>query len=161
MKKMHNTSRRPAAMQNIMKHLYTLITLFTLTFAQAQEQADYSALQVKPQCLEGMEVFYAYINNNMHIPEFEKDMNLRIAVNFVVEKDGTLSTVKIVKDPSYGLGEEAVRVIKECPLKWSPGVHNGKPVRAQFMLPIVIRVKGETLEQQTEGAPAVDPGGQR
>lgn len=153
---MRNINFKPAATQNNMRYLYTLITLFTLTFTQAQETADYTALQVKPTCLDGMDVFYAYINNNMVIPAFEKDATLRISLSFVVERDGTLSTVKILKDPGYGLGEEAARVVRECPSKWSPGIQNGKKVRAQFVLPIVIKVEGEPKVPQGEEEPAVE-----
>jgi Gram-negative bacterial TonB protein C-terminal len=140
--------------QNIMRYLYTLIALLTLTFAHAQERpTDYMALDVKPECLDGLQAFYMYINNNIAVPRLEKDATLRITIGFIVEKDGSITIDKVIKDPGYGLGAEAARVIKECPLKWSPGLVDGNPVRAQFILPVVIKVEGEP-QPETESKPS-------
>jgi protein TonB len=68
-------------------------------------------------------------------------MTARIIVQFVVEKDGSLTGIKILRDPGYGLGKEAERVLKSVKTKWSPGIQNGKPVRASYNLPITINVK--------------------
>ena len=49
-------------------------------------------------------------------------------VTFVVEKDGSLTDIKVIRDIGYGTGKEAIRVLKKCP-KWTPGEQNGKKVR--------------------------------
>ena len=54
-----------------------------------------------------------------------------MVVSFVVEKDGSITDVIVLKDVGYGSGEEAVRVLKNCP-KWTPAEQNGKKVRCIF-----------------------------
>ncbi|MCP9237047.1 energy transducer TonB [Lewinella sp. JB7] len=59
-------------------------------------------------------------------------------VTFVVEKDGSLTSVQLLRDPGAGIGEEALRVVNlmvNGP-PWTPGIQEGKPVRVQFNLPI-------------------------
>ncbi|HTG67178.1 MAG TPA: energy transducer TonB, partial [Flavobacterium sp.] len=59
-------------------------------------------------------------------------------VSFVVEKDGSLTDIKVLRDIGYGTGKEAIRVLQKSP-KWNPGIQNGKPVRVQYSLPITIQ----------------------
>ena len=59
-----------------------------------------------------------------------------VYVNFIVDKDGSISNVKAESDPGYGTAEEAVRVIKKGP-NWKPGMQNGKTVRSYRRQPIV------------------------
>ncbi len=100
-----------------------------------------AGLQVQPDFPGGIDAFRGFINKNFRIPELDQDMNVRIIVQFVVEKDGTLTDVKAVRDPGYGLGKEAERVVKSSKVKWSPGIQNGKPVRTRFSLPINLTIK--------------------
>ena len=69
------------------------------------------------------------------MPENEV-LNGKVFVTFVVEKDGSISDIKVIRDMGYGTGKEAIRVIKSCPVKWNPGEQNGKKVRMLFSLPI-------------------------
>lgn len=98
-------------------------------------------LQVQPEFPGGINAFLAYVNKNFRIPEIEQNMTAKIYVSFVVEKDGSITAIKVVRDPGYGLGKEAERVLKSVKTKWSPGIQNGKPVRASFNLPITINIK--------------------
>ncbi len=100
-----------------------------------------AGLQVQPEYPGGMTEFYNYVNKNFRIPEIEQDMTARIYVSFVVEKDGSMTGIKVLRDPGYGLGKEAERVLRSMSKKWSPGIQNGKPVRASYNLPITINVK--------------------
>lgn len=100
-----------------------------------------AGLQVQPEYPGGMTEFYSYVNKNFRIPEIDRDMTARIYVSFVVEKDGTMTAIKVLRDPGYGLGKEAERVLRSMKKKWSPGIQNGKPVRASYNLPITINVK--------------------
>ncbi len=59
----------------------------------------------------------------------------RVILQFVVEKDGSLSNIAALRDPGNGLGEEAIRVLKLAP-KWKPGVQNGRNVRVQYTIPV-------------------------
>ncbi|PZR16235.1 MAG: energy transducer TonB [Flavobacterium psychrophilum] len=100
-----------------------------------------AGLQVQPEFPGGIQAFYGYVNKNFRIPEIDQNMTAKIYVSFVVEKDGTLTAIKILRDPGYGLGKEAERVLKSLKTKWSPGIQNGKPVRASYNLPITINIK--------------------
>ena len=93
-----------------------------------------AGIEVKPDFPGGIAKFYEFVNKNFNAPE---DAAGRIMVTFVVEKDGSLTDIK-VRDIGYGTGAEAMRVLKKSP-KWSPGEQNGKKVRCTFSLPISIQ----------------------
>lgn len=100
-----------------------------------------AGLQVQPDFPGGIDAFRSLIMKNFRMPEIDQDLTAKIYVSFVVEKDGSLTAIKILRDPGYGLGKEAERVLKSVKTKWSPGIQNGKPVRASFTLPIAISIK--------------------
>jgi len=110
---------------------------------EAFDQKVYSAadLTTQPEYPGGMSAFYKFVNNNFVIPEVDKDMTAKIYVSFTVEKDGTLAYVKVIRDPGYGLGDEAKRVMEASKIKWKPGTMNGQPVRSSYNLPITINIK--------------------
>lgn len=62
----------------------------------------------------------------------------RVIVSFIVEKDGTLDSIKVLRSPDPLLSKEAIRVVKEMP-KWKPGCWNGKAIRQRFFLPVIFR----------------------
>lgn len=105
-------------------------------------------LEIKPEYPGGVQAFYSYVMKNFKVPDVDKDMTAKIIATFVIEKDGTLTNVKIVKDPGYGFGEEAGRVLKACPQKWKPGIKNGEVVRAQYNMPITINIKSPEPPKQ-------------
>lgn len=110
---------------------------------EAPDNAVYSSagLQVQPEFPGGIQAFYKYVMKNFRVPELDRDMNVKVYVSFVVEKDGSLTAIKILRDPGNGLGKEAERVLKSLKIKWAPGIQNGKPVRASYNLPITINIK--------------------
>ncbi|OIQ22502.1 MAG: hypothetical protein BM557_00510 [Flavobacterium sp. MedPE-SWcel] len=110
---------------------------------EAPDNAVYNSagLQVQPEYPGGIKEFYSYVNRKFRIPEIDQDMTARIYVSFVVEKDGSMTGIKVLRDPGYGLGKEAERVLKSMKKKWAPGVQNGKPVRASYNLPITINIR--------------------
>jgi protein TonB len=65
--------------------------------------------------------------------------NSSVYVAFVIEKDGSMTDVKVLRNPGYGLGKEAIRVLKSLRTKWKPGIKDGQPVRTQFTLPIIVK----------------------
>jgi len=85
--------------------------------------------------------FQAEVAKMMRLPEVDRDLDVKIYVNFVVERDGSISNVKAGRDPGYGLAAEAVRAIKSIKKKWEPGIQNGKAVRVSYSLPIIVRIK--------------------
>jgi hypothetical protein len=97
-----------------------------------------ASLDIIPGPENGMNKFYDFVNNNYVIPNKAEKYTARIYLSFVVEKDGSLSTFKVLHDAGYGTGEEAIRVLKMSP-KWIPGKLNNRFVRTSFNLPITIK----------------------
>lgn len=95
--------------------------------------------EVKPEPHEGFKKFYINLQNRIAVPEAATSGTYRTIVSFVVEKDGTLSDYKIVRETpsSIGLGEEVIRVLKIMP-KWKPG--SG---RTPFMLPVTTVIEND------------------
>ncbi|RYJ43297.1 M56 family metallopeptidase [Flavobacterium beibuense] len=100
-----------------------------------------AGLTKQPEYPGGMQAFYNYITENFIIPDIKEDKTLKVFVSFIVEKDGSMSNIKILRDPGYGLGEEALRVLKSIPKKWNPGEMNGELVRTNYTVPVTINVK--------------------
>jgi len=109
-----------------------------------------AGLDKLPEYPGGMEAFRSYIGKNYIVPDVDKDMNAKIFVSFIVEKDGSMTSIKVLRDPGYGMGDEAVRVIKTIDKKWTPGVYQGEKVRASYTLPIAINVKAAPQQPQQQ-----------
>lgn len=91
----------------------------------------------RPEFPGGTQKFYEFVGKNYRVPNV-KNINGKIIVQFVVEKDGTLSNIKVIRDIGLASAKEAIRILKRSP-KWIPGEQDGKAVRVQFTLPISIR----------------------
>jgi periplasmic protein TonB len=100
-----------------------------------------SMLDKLPEFPGGMKKFYTYVGNNFEKPEIDGLNTLKVYVGFVIERDGSMSNIKVLRDPGYGLGDEAVRVLKSLKTKWTPGIINSKPVRTAYNLPISIELR--------------------
>lgn len=96
-----------------------------------------AGIEVKPEFPGGMDKFYKFVANNYRAPE-EEGIKGRVFVSFVVEKDGSLTDIKVLRDIGYGTGAEAIRVLKKSP-KWAPAEQNGRKVRCSYQLPIMIQ----------------------
>lgn len=95
-----------------------------------------AGVEVKPEFPGGLEQFYKYIAQNYKTPNVA-GLKGKVFVSFVIEKDGSVVDVKVIRDIGYGTGEEAIRVLKNCP-NWIPGEQQGKKVRVLYSLPINI-----------------------
>lgn len=93
-------------------------------------------VDVKPDFPGGITAFYNFVGKNYRVPEDNKFKG-KVMVAFIIEKDGTLSNFKILRDLGDELGKETIRVLKKSP-KWTPGTQNGKSVRVLYSLPINI-----------------------
>ncbi|WP_207429203.1 energy transducer TonB [Pedobacter sp. SYSU D00535] len=105
---------------------------------------DFASIEVQPSFPGGMDKFYSWVGKNYNYPAAAREQGVsgRIIVSFVVEKDGSLTDVKALRDLGMGTGEEAVRMLKRAP-KWSPGIQNGRPVRVQYTLPIMLNLEAQ------------------
>ncbi|MFT5165797.1 MAG: TonB family protein [Saprospiraceae bacterium] len=87
-----------------------------------------------------------FIYQNIKYPEVDRQKGNEgtVVITFVVEKDGSISNEKILRDPGDQLGEEALRVVSlmnQLPEKWTPGKKEGVPVKVQFNLPVKFRLE--------------------
>lgn len=124
--------------------LMMLVLLFSFMTSTAQTKKNdmlFSVVEVMPQYPGGQIAMMKYIMENMKYPEqaMKEGIQGRVTVRFIVEKDGSISDVKPVLSVHPLLNKEAVRVVKSMP-KWSPGKHNGKPVRVRFNLPVMFKL---------------------
>lgn len=96
--------------------------------------------ETKPTFPRGMSEFYKFVGENFKVSEEASKMKLKgkVYITFMIEKDGSLSEFRILRDMGYGTGEEAVRVLKLSPT-WIAATVNNKPVRVQYSLPITIQ----------------------
>lgn len=97
-----------------------------------------SVLDKQPAFPGGMNNFYNYVAKNFRAPEAGLSKTIKVYVSFVIERDGTMTDIRVIRNPGFGLDQEAIRVLKNLKTKWSPGILNGKPVRTSYNLPIVV-----------------------
>jgi len=104
----------------------------------------FTVVEQMPEFPGGAAEMMKYIQKNVRYPEIEKEQNIsgKCFVKFVVETDGSISNVEVLKGVTGGPGcdKEAVRVIKSMP-KWNIGKQNGRPVRVYFNVPIIFRLQ--------------------
>ncbi len=93
-----------------------------------------------PEFPGGEQAMYAFLAKNLRYPAGEQHIEGNVYVQFVVEKDGTITNPKVVRDIGGGCGEEVLRVVRLMP-KWKPGMHKGKAVRVQYTLPVVFKLE--------------------
>ena len=126
-------------MMKILK-IFVLLIAFVSFNSNAQETDDVkSFVQQKAGPHEGVQEFYKNFVDEFNAPKLSSNQNqLKILVNFIVEKDGSFSNVTI-KDQSDEVTYEILRVLSKMP-KWKPGYHDGQPVRSSFNLPIIIKL---------------------
>lgn len=109
-----------------------------------KEEQIFIAVEQPAEFPGGMAALMRWLNNNMRYPEAaqQNDIQGRVIVNFVVEKDGSIANVKIAKGVDKDLDREALRVVKKMP-KWQPGKNNGVAVRSYFNLPVTFRLQNQ------------------
>ncbi len=127
----------------IMKRpLLILLSLVGTTFAKAQTNdavkttledttKKFMSVEVEPTYPGGFEKLYKYIEDHEKTGGNEG----KVRVSFVVEKDGSVSDIKIVQNLSGSADKEAIRLVSQMP-KWNPGMQGGRPVRVQYSIPI-------------------------
>lgn len=109
-----------------------------------QDNGDtiFTTVEQTPEFIGGLGELYNYIGNNLKYPEkaVKGKQEGRVFVRFVVEKDGSIGAVELLKGIGLGCDEEAMRVLSEMP-KWKPGMQSGQPVRVYYTMPISFRLK--------------------
>jgi TonB family protein len=105
---------------------------------------DFSNIDVLPEFPDGMAGWAKYLQANLKYPEEARKARVtgRVITEFVVEKDGSLSDINVVRGLGSGLDEEALRVLTGSP-KWKPGLLEGRPVRVKYTMPIFFQLGSE------------------
>lgn len=101
------------------------------------EQEIFTIVESMPEFPGGQQAMLEFIARNIKYPPLARESGIqgRVFVNFVVEPDGSVSNVKVIRGIGGGCDEEAIRVVQSMP-KWVPGRQRGKPVRVSFNLPV-------------------------
>ena len=110
-----------------------------------QEQVEelvYDMVEVMPEFPGGVRAMLDFIKKNIQYPEIARKNGIqgRVIVGVVVDKNGSVTNLTILKSIDPYLDKEAIRVISSMP-KWTPGVQNGKKVRVKFTVPVSFRLQ--------------------
>lgn len=97
--------------------------------------------EVSPDFIGGQAALMKFLGENMRYPQVDLEMGNegRVICTFVVERDGSITDIKVVRGVSPGIDREAIRVISEMP-NWKPGFQNGRTVRVKFTLPVHFKI---------------------
>ena len=112
--------------------------------AKPKEEEIFVAVEQQAEFPGGQGALMKFLSNNIRYPESaqQNDIQGRVIVKFVVEKDGSIGNVTVVKGVDRDLDREAIRVVKKMP-RWQPGKNNGVAVRSYFNLPVTFRLQNQ------------------
>ncbi|MBS1530129.1 MAG: energy transducer TonB [Bacteroidetes bacterium] len=122
--------------------------LFGACRAQETETSDttvYDAVDQEPVPVGGLAKFYAYLGKSIRLTDtLRKDVNVQTAlfIEFIVEKDGSISHARILKDTSPSTGKSAIESLSRFP-KWTPGSLQGRTVRVRYRIKSIIELQME------------------
>jgi protein TonB len=125
--------------------LAIMFTINTTAMAQNKKTSNdkvFEKVEDMPEFPGGEQAMMKFVSENVQYPEEakEKEISGRVLVGFIVEKDGSVNEVKIVRGIGGGCDEEAVRVVKAMP-KWKPGKQDGKTVRVSYTMPFFFKMQ--------------------
>lgn len=102
---------------------------------------DYVSIEKIPEYPGGIEKFRAYLASNIKYPPMANEAGIQgtVYVNFTVEKDGSLTDVRVDRKVGSGLDEEAMRVVRASK-RWIPGIQNGRAVRVKYNVPVSFKI---------------------
>ena len=102
----------------------------------------YTVVNQQPDFPGGEAAIMAFIKKNLKYPASASENGIqgRVTLSFVVEKDGSISNIEILRSPAEELSQEAIRIVKSMP-KWKPGVLKGEKVRVKYVLPVTFRLR--------------------
>ena len=121
----------------------SMISVFSLN-VNAQEEKEtnskdiiFTVVEEGAEFIGGIDKMMEFLAKNILYPQAAKENRTRgkVIISFIVEKDGSISDIRIIRSLGFGCDEEAVRVIKLMP-KWKPAKQREKNVRYQYILPI-------------------------
>lgn len=104
---------------------------------EIEEDVIFTVVEDQPSFPGGEEARIRYLQENLRYPQMAREAGIQgtVFVTFVVERDGSVTDVRVLRGIGGGCDEEAVRVVRNMP-RWQPGRQRGQPVRVQFNMPI-------------------------
>ena len=107
-----------------------------------EQPMSIAMVEQKPEFPGGEAAMYKWLSDNIVYPSAasEEGVQGRVVVEFVVDRDGSITNVKVVRQRHPALDKEALRVIKAMP-KWIPGRNNGQPVKVTYTLPVTFKLQ--------------------
>lgn len=120
------------------------VLLDVVVKTEAQTEPDdkpFDVVEQMPEFPGGQEALMQFLRQEVKYPKEaeEKGLQGRVVVRYIIEKDGSISEVEIVKSVNEYLDAEAIRVVNAMP-KWKPGKQKGEPVRVKFTIPVTFRL---------------------
>jgi TonB family protein len=112
--------------------------------AAEAEEIPFQLIDVKPQFNGGdANEFAKWVNSQLVYPESAKSAGIegRVTLSFVIDTDGSVKDVKVLRGADPALDAEALRVISSCTEKWTPGMQDGKPVKVSFIFPVRFQLR--------------------
>lgn len=99
-------------------------------------------VEQQPEFPGGQAAMMKFLSDNIRYPVIAQENGIhgRVVCNFVVERDGSITDVQVLRGVDPSLDKEAIRVIQQMP-RWTPGKQRGSPVRVRFTLPVVFRLQ--------------------
>ncbi|MBR1512767.1 MAG: energy transducer TonB [Bacteroidales bacterium] len=106
------------------------------------EKEVYQIVEQMPKFPGGEVKLMEYVSNSIQYPKEAKENGVQgiVYVSFIVEPDGSVTIVKVLRGIGHGCDEEALRVVESMP-KWNPGMHGGEPVRVSYQIPIWFKLE--------------------
>ena len=122
--------------------------------SRAAEGEVFQVVEEMPEFPGGMAECMKWLGQNIKYPAEakEKDVQGRVIVQMVVEKDGTITNAKVVRGVDPLLDAEALRVVNQSP-KWKPGMQKGEAVRVKYTLPIMFRLSNDSSDSKAAETP--------
>ena len=111
--------------------------------AEVEETNEaFLSVEMMPSFVGGTSEMYKFLGKMLKYPSQAQRANVsgRVYMSFIIEKDGSITDVQVVKSVGFGLDEEATRVVKLMP-KWIPGKQNGRNVRVKFTIPVTFKLE--------------------
>ena len=119
--------------------------------ASVEEEKVFDIVEQMPEFPGGPQALFTWLSQNVKYPAIAEENGVegRVIVTFVVERDGSIADVRVVKSVDPSLDKEAVRVVKSMP-RWIPGKHKGSAVRVKYTVPVTFKLAGEPLKNKKQ-----------
>jgi len=139
------------------KIFFSLVLLLIFIAAKAQKTDSlkraptdttvFTSVEKLPEFPGGNNEFFKYLQKNIHYPLEARSIQKqgKVIVQMIVEKDGSLSHIKVMRKFFPSLDTEAVRVVSASP-KWNPGMQNGFSLRVMYIVPITFKLEVGTAK---------------